>query len=205
MISYHVGTWLPRGFGRLRNCNRRYLFSVHGVSGCAVCSGREHLDHSSSVQFRGSSIRARATVCRHIALSDSSQVRLAKGIRQASHAEVVFNVVLSAVILLTGMQRLRICSSPCFGSRSPSPCESVLCFRVGQDDSQSRCGPEILGWHFHSDLRALSSVGGAPPGLDSVFDIRQLDQPSLGHPVCVLLCEVADADQEMERSFRNKQ
>ncbi|OLP92778.1 hypothetical protein AK812_SmicGene25365 [Symbiodinium microadriaticum] len=57
----------------------KYLFSVHGVSG----------------------------VLSVLAGSIWTTVRLAKGIRQASHAEVVFNVVLSAVILLTGMQRLR--------------------------------------------------------------------------------------------------
>ncbi len=36
-----------------------------------------------------------------------SQVRMAKGIREASHAEVVFNVVLSTLILITGIERLR--------------------------------------------------------------------------------------------------
>ena len=32
---------------------------------------------------------------------------MAKGIRQASHAEVVFNVILSALILITGIMRVR--------------------------------------------------------------------------------------------------
>ena len=35
------------------------------------------------------------------------QVRMAKGIRIATHEEVVFNVVLSALILITGIERLR--------------------------------------------------------------------------------------------------
>lgn len=32
---------------------------------------------------------------------------MAKGVRVASHEEVVFNVVLSALILITGIERLR--------------------------------------------------------------------------------------------------
>eukprot|EP00439_Symbiodinium_sp_Y106_P042939 s3830_g5.t1 len=76
----------------------KYLFSVHGVSG----------------------------VLSVLAGSIWTTVRLAKGIRQASHAEVVFNVVLSAVILITGMQRLRICSPPTIRNE-----DVVLKFWVG--------------------------------------------------------------------------
>ncbi|CAJ1351484.1 unnamed protein product [Effrenium voratum] len=57
----------------------KYLFSIHGVSGI--------------LSVLGGSIW--------------TTVRLAKGIRMASHAEVVFNVVLSSLILITGIERLR--------------------------------------------------------------------------------------------------
>eukprot|EP00438_Fugacium_kawagutii_P033000 Skav236192 [mRNA] locus=scaffold3111:162600:168595:+ [translate_table: standard] len=57
----------------------KYLFSIHGVSG----------------------------VLSVLAGSIWTTVRLAKGIRVASHEEVVFNVVLSALILITGIERLR--------------------------------------------------------------------------------------------------
>ena len=39
--------------------------------------------------------------------SEELEVRMAKGVRVASHEEVVFNVVLSALILITGIERLR--------------------------------------------------------------------------------------------------
>jgi len=56
----------------------KYLFSVHGVAGVVAVLGG----------------------------STWTTVRLAYGIREASHSEVVFNVVLSAVILVTGIRRL---------------------------------------------------------------------------------------------------
>eukprot|EP00929_Paragymnodinium_shiwhaense_P026575 TRINITY_DN15789_c0_g1_i1.p1 TRINITY_DN15789_c0_g1~~TRINITY_DN15789_c0_g1_i1.p1 ORF type:complete len:343 (+),score=60.45 TRINITY_DN15789_c0_g1_i1:127-1155(+) len=62
----------------------RYLFSVHGVSGAlSVVAG-----------------------------SVWTTVRLAQGVKEASHSEVVFNVVLSAVILWTGIQRLLQVKNP---------------------------------------------------------------------------------------------
>lgn len=57
----------------------KYLFSIHGVSG--------------ALSVLGGSIW--------------TTVRMAKGVRVASHEEVVFNVVLSALILITGIERLR--------------------------------------------------------------------------------------------------
>ena len=57
----------------------KYLFSIHGLSG----------------------------VVSVLAGSIWTTVRMAKGIREASHAEVVFNVVLSTLILITGVERLR--------------------------------------------------------------------------------------------------
>jgi hypothetical protein len=62
----------------------KYMFSVHGVAGVvAVLAG-----------------------------STWTTVRLAYGIREASHNEVVFNVVLSAVILFTGIKRLKDIGNP---------------------------------------------------------------------------------------------
>lgn len=57
----------------------KYLFSIHGVSGM--------------LSVLGGSIW--------------TTVRMAQGVKEASHAEVVFNVVLSALILITGIERLR--------------------------------------------------------------------------------------------------
>jgi hypothetical protein len=42
-----------------------------------------------------------------VSASEELEVRMAKGVRVASHEEVVFNVVLSALILITGIERLR--------------------------------------------------------------------------------------------------
>jgi len=42
-----------------------------------------------------------------VSASEEIEVRMAKGVRVASHEEVVFNVVLSALILITGIERLR--------------------------------------------------------------------------------------------------
>lgn len=56
----------------------KYMFSIHGVAGVvAVIFG-----------------------------SMWTTIRLAYGIREASYSEVVFNVILSAVILVTGIKRL---------------------------------------------------------------------------------------------------
>lgn len=60
-------------------CLLRYLFSIHGISGM--------------LSVLGGSIW--------------TTVRMAQGVKDASHPEVVFNVVLSALILITGIERLR--------------------------------------------------------------------------------------------------
>ena len=133
---------------------------------------------------------------------------MAKGIREASDAEVIFNVVLSAVILITGIQRLRtfamdvfscaLIMNNCGAMKGPDPLQSVLLLWHRQDNQKLRCCAEVLGRHFNPDLRSLSSLGSTSSGLDSLFRIRQLDQPPLGSSLGLLLCEVAVADQEVE-------
>jgi len=85
LLSANAGTVTKDGAGAEFKAMRmspkqwiRYMTSVHGISGI--------------ISVLGGSIW--------------TTVRLAQGVREASHAEVVVNVVLSAIILATGIYRL---------------------------------------------------------------------------------------------------